>query len=84
MGRVGVVHDPGLPTGGRGAHNMAEIVAMWLKASKRQYQDVSGHTLLPFSGFREGVFVDELPETEGLSLRESEESVYCLNADTIW
>lgn len=27
---------------------------------------------------------DELPETEGLSLRESEENAYGLYADTIW
>jgi len=27
---------------------------------------------------------DESPETEGLSLRESEENVYCLYADAIW
>ena len=27
---------------------------------------------------------DESLEAESLTLRESEESVYCLNADTIW
>ena len=27
---------------------------------------------------------DEPPETENLSLRESEESAYCLNTDTVW
>lgn len=27
---------------------------------------------------------DELPETKGLSLRESEENAYGLYADTIW
>ena len=27
---------------------------------------------------------DESLEAESLSLRESEESVFCLNADTIW
>ena len=27
---------------------------------------------------------DETPETDSLSLRESEDSAYCLNTETIW
>lgn len=44
----------------QGQSNMDDIVNMWIKAQKYQYQDVSGHTLLPFSAFKDGKFTTEL------------------------
>lgn len=40
----------------QGQSNMDDIVNMWIAAQKRQYQDVSDHTLLPFSKFIDGKF----------------------------
>lgn len=44
----------------QGQSNMDDIVNMWIKAQKYQYQDVSVHTLLPFSAFKDGKFTKEL------------------------
>lgn len=44
----------------QGQSNMADIVEMWLSAQKRQYQDVSEHTLLPFPKFKDGKFTQPL------------------------
>ncbi len=44
----------------QGQSNMDDIVNMWIKAQKYQYQDVSEHTLLPFSAFKDGKFTKEL------------------------
>ena len=44
----------------QGQSNMADIVDMWINAQKRQYQDVSEHTLLPFSKFKDGKFTQTL------------------------
>lgn len=44
----------------QGQSNMTDIVDMWVNAQKRQYQDVSEHTLLPFSKFKDGAFTQTL------------------------
>lgn len=44
----------------QGQSNMADIVDMWLGAQKRQYQDVSSYSLLPFSKFQDGAFTQKL------------------------
>lgn len=44
----------------QGQSNMEDIVEMWLGAQKRQYQDVSENTLLPFSKFKNGKFTQKL------------------------
>ena len=44
----------------QGQSNMKDIVDMWINAQERQYQDVSAHTLLPFSKFKDGKFTQEL------------------------
>lgn len=44
----------------QGQSNMADIVDMWISAQKRQYQDVSEHTLLQFSRFKDGKFTQTL------------------------
>lgn len=38
----------------QGQSNMADIVNMWIAAQKRQYQDVSMHSILPFHDYQEG------------------------------
>lgn len=37
----------------QGQSNMEDIVNMWVAAQKRQYQDVSKHSVLPFHDYRE-------------------------------
>ncbi len=44
----------------QGQSNMKEVVEMWIGAQERQYQDVSLHTLLPFSWFQDGKFTQEI------------------------
>lgn len=36
--------------------NMADLTEMWIYAQRRQYQDVSEHSVLPFSRFKDGTF----------------------------
>ena len=46
----------------QGQSNMEDIVTMWIDAQKRQYQDVSNHSVLPFDKYRDETF-DPLPQT---------------------
>ena len=40
----------------QGQSNMDDIVAMWFEANRRQYQDVSANSVLPFNRFSDGHF----------------------------